>query len=131
MPPLKAMPIRRLLILAAAALCALALSGCLEETNDIRDGVDEAQQTARDAQRLRDAVQDFDRAEAERRVREAFRDGQPVKDASCPLKPRINWDLLAIEVDCTATLDSGEAYTVPVRYTPGAGIAAGRPRQAG
>jgi hypothetical protein len=122
------MPFRRLLLLPA---CALALSGCLEEANDIRDGVDQAQETARDAQRLRDAVRDFDRAEAERRVRDAFRDGQPIRTASCPFEPTINWDLLAVEVRCTATLDSGEEYSVPVRYTPGGGISAGRPQRTG
>jgi hypothetical protein len=122
---------RRLLLLPAAVACTFALSGCLEEANDVRNGIDQVEETARDADRLRDAVENFDRAEAERRVRDAFRDGQPIKDASCPFEPTINWDLLAVEVRCTAVLDSGEEYSVPVRYTPGGGITAGRPQRTG
>ena len=122
------MNLRRVLSVATAGLCALALAGCVEEAAEVRDGVNQAREGARDAQRLRDAVRDFDRAAAERRVREAFGDGQPVKRVSCPLRPRINWDLGVVEVSCTAALDSGEQYTVPVRYTPGAGLSTGRPQ---
>jgi hypothetical protein len=121
------MNLRRFLLLPAAALCLLALSGCFEEAAEIRDGVDQAQDTARDAQRLRDAVRDFDRAAAERKVREVVQ--QPIQDVSCPLDPTLNWDLLAIEVRCTVELGSGDVLTVPVRYTPGAGFSAGQPRQ--
>lgn len=125
------MSFRRLMSVSAAGLCVLALSGCSEEAAEVRDGVNQAQEGVRDAQRLRDAARDFDRAGAERRVREAFGDGQPVRDVSCPVRPRINWDLAAVEVRCTAVLDSGERFAVPVRYTPGAGLSAGRPRQLG
>ena len=122
---------RRLLSLSAAGLCALALTGCFEEAAEVRDGVNQAQEGVRDAQRLRDAARDFDRAAAERQVREAIGDGQPVKDVSCPLDPRINWDLLAVEVRCTASLESGDQLAVPVRYTPGAGFSTGRVQQVG
>ena len=118
--------LRRLLLLPAAALCLLALSGCLEEAAEVRDGVDQAQETARDAQRLRDAVRDFDRAAAERTVRDVVQ--EPIRDLSCPLEPRINWNLLAVEVSCSVVLGSGDELTVPVRYTPGEGFTAGQPR---
>ena len=120
---------RRLLSVGAAGLCALALTGCFEEAAEVRDGVNQAQEGVRDAQRLRDAARDFDRAAAERQVREAIGDGQPVKDVSCPLDPTINWDLLAVEVRCSAVLDSGDELAVPVRYTPGAGFSTGRVQQ--
>ena len=74
------MNLRRLLFMPAAGLCLLALSGCFEEAADIRDGVDQAQETARDAQRLRDAVCDFDRAAAERTVRDVVQ--EPIRDLS-------------------------------------------------
>ena len=119
--------LRRLLLLPAAALCLLALSGCLEEAAEVRDGVDQAQETARDAQRLRDAVRDFDRAAAERTVRDVVQ--EPIRDLSCPLEPRINWNLLAVEVSCRVVLGSGDELAVPVRYTPGEGFTAGQPRQ--
>lgn len=127
--PVNHAPNRRFSSVLALALCAFALSGCFEEAAEVRDGVDQAQQTARDAQRLRDAVRDFDRVAAERKVREVVK--QPVSDVSCPLEPRINWDLLAVEVRCTAVLGSGDELAVPVRYTPGAGFSAGQPRQVG
>ena len=95
--------------------------------NEVREGVDQAQETARDAQRLRDAVRDFDRAAAERKVREVVQ--QPIRDLSCPLEPTINWDLAAVEIRCTAVLGSGDELVVPVRYTPGVGLSAGQPRQ--
>ena len=56
---------------------------------------------------------------------------EPIRDLSCPLEPRINWDLLAVEVRCTVVLGSGDELAVPVRYTPGAGFSAGQPRQVG
>ena len=121
------MTFRRLLFLPVAGLCALALSGCFEEAAEVREGVDQAQETARDAQRLREAVRDFDRAAAERKVREVVQ--QPIRDLDCPLEPRINWDLLAVEVSCSVVLGSGDELAVPVRYTPGAGFSAGQPRQ--
>ena len=121
------MNLRRLLFLPAAGLCLLALSGCFEEAAEIRDGVDQARETGRDAQRLRDAVRDFDRVAAERKVREVVQ--QPIDDISCPLDPQINWNLLAIEVRCSVVLGSGDELAVPVRYTPGAGFSAGQPRQ--
>ena len=125
------MSLRPLLSVSAAGLCALALSGCFEEAAEVRDGVDQAQETARDAQRLRDAVRDFDRAppsaRCARRSATASRSGA----SRCPLEPRINWDLAAVEVRCTAVLDSGDEFTVPVRYTPGVGLSAGRPQQVG
>ena len=127
LPRLSVMIFRRLLLLPVAGLCALALSGCFEEAADIRDGVDDAQQTARDAERLRDAVRDLDRAAAERKVREVVK--QPIRDLDCPLEPRINWNLLAVEVTCSVALGSGDQLSVPVRYTPGAGFSAGQPRQ--
>lgn len=119
---------RFLLSLATTGLCALALSGCFEEAAEVRDGVDQARDGVRDAQRLRDAVRDFDATAAERRVREAIGDGQPVREVSCPLNPRINWDLGAVEVRCTATLDSGDGLSVPVRYVPGEGFSTGQPQ---
>jgi hypothetical protein len=119
---------RFLLSLATTGLCAFVLSGCFEEAAEVRDGVDQAREGVRDAQRLRDAVRDFDRQAAERRVREVIGDGQPVRDVSCPLNPRINWDLGAVEVRCTAALDSGDELAVPVRYVPGEGFSAGQPR---
>jgi hypothetical protein len=128
LPGWEAMNLRRLLMLPAAGLCVLALSGCFEEAAEIRDGVDQAQDTARDAERLSDAVRDFDRAAAERKVREVVQ--RPIRDLSCPLEPRINWNLLAVEVNCSVTLGSGEELRVPVRYTPGGGFSAGQPRQA-
>ena len=121
------MTFRRLLLLPVAGLCTLALSGCFEEAAEVRDGVNQVEQTARDADRLRDAVRDFDRAAAEQKVREVVQ--QPIHDVSCPLDPQINWDLLAVEVRCTVLLGSGDELSVPVRYTPGAGLSAGRPRQ--
>jgi hypothetical protein len=121
------MNLRRLLFMPAAGLCLLALSGCFEEAAEVRDGVDQVQETAQDAKRLRDAVRDFDRVAAERKVREVVR--QPIDDVSCPLEPRINWNLLAVEVSCSVVLGSGDELSVPVRYTPGAGFSAGQPRQ--
>ena len=103
--------------------------GLLREAAEVRDGVNQAQETARDAERLREAVRDFDRAAAERKVREVVQ--EPIRDLSCPLEPRINWDLLAVEVRCTVVLGSGDELAVPVRYTPGAGFSAGQPRQVG
>lgn len=123
------MPLHRLLMLPAAGLCAFALTGCLEEAGEVRDGVDQAQETARDAQRLRDAVRDFDRAAAEQKVREVI--DQPIRSLDCPLEPTINWDLLAVEVRCAVTVGSGDEYAVPVRYTPGGGFTAGQPRRVG
>jgi hypothetical protein len=117
--------------LLATAVCATALAGCGEEAAEIRDGVNRVQDGAQDAQRLRDAVRDFDVTGAERRVREAIGDGQPVADVSCPISPRINWDLGAVELSCNATLDSGERLTVPVRYVPGEGFSTGRVRPVG
>jgi hypothetical protein len=121
----------KLFALPAAALCAFALVGCGEEAAEIRDNVDQAREGVRDAERLRDAVRDFDVTGAERQVREAIGDGQPVKDVSCPISPRINWDLGAVEINCNATLDSGDQLTVPVRYVPGEGFSTGRVQQAG
>ncbi len=117
----------RLIAIVAAGLCALALSGCFEEAAEVRDGVNQVEQTARDADRLRDAVRDFDRAAAEQKVREVVQ--QPIRDLDCPLDPQINWNLLAVEVTCTVALGSGDELSVPVRYTPGAGFSAGQPRQ--
>ena len=121
----------KLIALSATALCAVALLGCGEDAAEIRDNVDRVQDGARDAQRLRDAVRDFDLTSAERRARAAIGDGQPVADVSCPIRPRINWDLAAVEVSCNATLDSGERLSVPVRYVPGEGFSTGRVRSAG
>jgi hypothetical protein len=117
----------RFIACIAAGLCALALSGCFEEAAEVRDGIDQAQDTARDAQRLRDAVRDFDRVAAERKVRGVVQ--QPIRDLSCPLEPKLNWDLFAVEVQCSVELGSGDVLAVPVRYTPGAGFSAGQPRQ--
>ena len=117
--------------LVATALCSLALVGCGEEAAEIRDGVNQVQDGVQDAERLRDAVRDFDIAGAEQRVREAVGDGQPVADVSCPIDPRINWDLGAVEIRCDATLDNGERLTVPVRYVPGEGFSTGRVQPAG
>jgi len=116
----------KLFLLPVAALCAVALVGCGEEAAEIRDNVDQAREGVRDAERLRDAVRDFDVTGAERQVREAIGDGQPVKDVSCPLNPTINWDQAAVEIRCSATLDSGEKLSVPVRYVPGEGFSTGR-----
>lgn len=116
----------KLIALSVATVCAFALAGCGEEAAEIRDGVNQAQEGARDAERLREAVRDFDVTGAEARVREAVGDGQPVKDVSCPLDPSINWDLGAVEMRCTATLDSGDQLSVPVRYVPGEGFSTGR-----
>ncbi len=117
--------------LIVPALCVLALAGCGEEAAEIRDGVNQVQDGVEDAQRLREAVRDFDLTGAEQRVREAVGDGQPVADVSCPLDPRINWDLGAVEISCTATLDNGERLSVPVRYVPGEGFSTGRVRPTG
>lgn len=116
----------KLIVLPFALVCALALAGCGEDAAELRENVDQAREGVRDAERLRDAVRDFDVTGAERRVREAIGDGQPVKDVSCPVNPRINWDLGAVEIRCTATLDSGDALSVPVRYVPGEGFSTGR-----
>ncbi|MBE2317471.1 hypothetical protein DVA67_015920 [Solirubrobacter sp. CPCC 204708] len=116
----------KLIALPVIALCAVALVGCGEDAAEIRDNVDQAREGARDAERLRDAVRDFDVAGAEQRVREAIGDGQPVRDVSCPVRPRINWDLAAVEINCIADLDSGEQLSVPVRYVPGEGFSTGR-----
>lgn len=121
----------KLIALSATALCSVALLGCGEDAAEIRDNVDRVRDGARDAQRLRDAVRDFDVTTAERRARAAIGDGQPVSDVSCPVRPRINWDLAAVEINCRATLDSGERLSVPVRYVPGEGFSTGRPRAAG
>jgi hypothetical protein len=121
----------KLFLLPVAALCAVALAGCGEEAAEIRDNVDQAREGVRDAERLRNAVRDFDITGAERQVREAIGDGQPVKDVSCPLNPSINWDLAAVEIRCSATLDSGEKLSVPVRYVPGEGFSTGRVQPAG
>lgn len=107
-------------------MSALALVGCGEEAAELHDSVDRAQDGVRDAQRLRDAVRDFDITGAERQVRAAIGDGQPVKNVDCPLRPRIDWNVGALEIRCTATLDSGEELSVPVRYVPGEGFSAGR-----
>jgi hypothetical protein len=117
--------------LLATALCSLALVGCGEEAAEIRDGVNQVQDGIQDAERLRDAVRDFDITGAEQRVREAIGDGQPVADVSCPIDPRINWDLGAVEISCNATLDNGERLTVPVRYVPGEGFSTGRVQPTG
>jgi hypothetical protein len=117
--------------LVAAALCSLALVGCGEDAAELRDGVNQVQDGVQDAQRLRDAVRDFDLTGVEQRVREAIGDGQPVADVSCPLDPRINWDLGAVEIRCDATLDSGERLSVPVRYVPGEGFSTGRVQPTG
>ncbi len=122
---------RRLTVATVATLSALALAGCGEDAAEVRENVDQAREGVRDAQRLRDAVRDFDVTGAERRVREAIGDGQPVKDVSCPLNPRINWDLGALEVRCSATLDSGDKLSVPVRYVPGEGFSTGQVQPAG
>ena len=116
----------KLIALPVAALCAFALVGCGEEAAEIRDNVDQAREGVRDAERLREAVRDFDVTGAERRAREAIGDGQPVKDVACPINPRINWDLGAVEIRCTGTLDSGDTLSVPVRYVPGEGFSTGR-----
>ena len=121
----------KLFALTAAALCAIALAGCGEEAAEIRDDVDQVQDGVDDAERLRDAVRDFDITGAEQRVREAVGDGQPVKDVSCPVRPRINWDLGAVEIECSAVLDNGGQVTVPVRYVPGEGFSTGRVEAAG
>jgi hypothetical protein len=121
----------KLFALTATALCAIALAGCGEEAAEIRDGVNQVQDGVDDAQRLREAVRDFDITGAEQRVREAVGDGQPVADVSCPIDPRINWDLGAVEISCNATLDNGERLTVPVRYVPGEGFSNGRVQPAG
>ena len=121
----------KLFALTAVALCAIALTGCGEEAAEIRDGVNQVQDGVDDAQRLRDAVRDFDVAGAEQRVREAVGDGQPVKDVSCPVRPRINWELAAVEIECSAVLDNGGQVTVPVRYVPGEGFSTGRVEAAG
>ena len=121
----------KLFALTAAALCAIALAGCGEEAAEIRDNVDQVQDGVRDAERLRDAARDFDVTGAEQRVRAAVGDGQPVKDVSCPVRPRINWELGAVEIECSAVLDNGGQVTVPVRYVPGEGFSTGRVEAAG
>lgn len=121
----------KLIVLAATALSVFALAGCGEDAAEIRDGVNQVQDGVEDAQRLRDAVRDFDVTGAERRVREAIGDGQPIADVSCPVRPRINWDLAAVEITCTAALDSGERLSVPVRYVPGDGFSTGRAQPTG
>ena len=121
----------KLFLLPVAALCTFALVGCGEEAAEIRDNVDQAREGVRDAARLREAVRDFDVTGAERRAREAIGDGQPVKDVSCPINPRINWDLGAVEIRCNATLENGERLTVPVRYVPGEGFSTGRVQPTG
>ena len=121
----------KLFALTAAALCTIALAGCGEEAGEIRDGVNQVQEGVDDAQRLREAARDFDVTGAERRVREAVGDGQPVKDVSCPVRPRINWELGAVEIECSAVLDNGGQVTVPVRYVPGEGFSTGRVEAAG
>ena len=121
----------KLFALTAAALCTIAIAGCGEEATEIRDGVNQVQDGVDDAQRLRDAVRDFDVAGAEQRVREAVGDGQPVQDVSCPVRPRINWELGAVEIECSAVLDNGGQVTVPVRYVPGEGFSTGRVEAAG
>ena len=117
--------------LPIAVLCVFALAGCGDEAAELRDNVDQAREGVRDAERLRDAVRDFDLTGAEQRARDAIGDGQPVKDVSCPVNPRINWDLGAVEIRCTATLDSGDTLSVPVRYVPGEGFSTGRVQPAG
>jgi len=121
----------KLFALAAAAICTIALAGCGEEAAEIRDNVDQVQDGVRDAERLRDAARDFDVTGAEQRVRQAVGDGQPVKDVSCPVRPRINWELGAVEIECSAVLDNGGQVTVPVRYVPGEGFSTGRVEAAG
>lgn len=121
----------KLIALPLIALFAFAFAACGEDAAELRDNVDQTREGVRDAERLRDAVRDFDITGAERRVREAIGDGQPVSDVSCPLDPSINWDLGAVEVRCNATLDSGDKLTVPVRYVPGEGFSTGRVQQAG
>jgi hypothetical protein len=121
----------KLFALTATALCAIALAGWGEEAAEIRDGVNQVQDGVDDAQRLRDAARDFDVANAEQRVRDAVGDGQPVKDVDCPVRPRINWELGAVEIECKAVLDNGGQVTVPVRYVPGQGFSTGRVEAAG
>ena len=121
----------KLFALPVAVLCAFALVGCGEDAAEIRDNVDQAREGVRDAERLRDSVRDFDLTGAEARAREAIGDGQPVKDVDCPITPRINWDLGAVELRCTATLDSGDSLSVPVRYVPGEGFSTGRVQPTG
>ena len=121
----------KLFALTAAALCAIALAGCGEEATEMRDNVDQVQDGVRDAERLRDAARDFDITGAEQRVRATVGDGQPVQDVSCPVRPRINWELGAVEIECSAVLDNGGQVTVPVRYVPGEGFSTGRVEAAG